>query len=419
MNVLLKKATIISASSPFHRQVKDILIVDGIITKINDSIDSDNAEIVSGADLHVSVGWMDIFSDFGEPGNEHRETLETGAAAAAAGGFTDVMLMPDTATAVSSKDRVEFLKQRSLTLPVNIHPIGTVTKNAEGLELAEMYDMHASGAVAFGDGRKSIQQSGILLKGLQYLAAKDAVLIQVPDDHSISNGGLMNEGISSTELGLPGNPSIAEEIMIARDISLLAYTCSKLHITGVSTKKSVELIIDTRKKGLQITCSVTPYHLTFCDEDLLNYDTNLKVNPPLRTRADMEALQDALRNGEIDCIAAHHAPQCSDDKVCEFEYAKNGMITLQTLYGTINSIVGDTEVLAKLLTEAPRNIFNLPIPEIKEGASACLTIFQPSTEYIFEESMIRSKSKNSPFIGKMMMGKVIGTVNKNKLYINE
>ncbi len=418
MNVLLKKATIISASSPFHRQVKDILIIDGIITEIKDSIDHKNEEIVSGKGLHVSIGWMDIFADFGEPGNEHRETLETGAAAAAAGGFTDVMLMPDAGSAVSSKDRVEFLKQRSVNLPVNIHPIGAVTKNAEGLELAEMYDMYASGAVAFSDGRKTIQQSGILLKGLQYLAAKNAVLIQVPDDKSISSGGLMNEGITSTELGLPGNPSIAEEIMVARDISLLAYTDSKLHITGLSTKKSLDLVNDAKKQGLQLSCSVTPYHLSFCDEDLANYDTNLKVNPPVRTRADMEALGDALRNGDIDCIASHHAPQCRDDKACEFEYAKSGMITLQTLYGTVNPIMGDTEALVKLLTEVPRNIFDIPLPQIKEGAAACLTLFEPATEYIFEESMIRSKSKNSPFIGKAMKGKPVGTIHKNKLLLN-
>jgi dihydroorotase len=415
MNVLLKKATIISASSPFHRQVKDILIIDGIIKEIKDSINHKDAEIVSGDSLHVSIGWMDIFADFGEPGNEHKETLETGSAAAAVGGFTDLMLMPDAGTAVSSKDRVEFLTQRSATLPINIHPIGTVTKNAEGNELAEMYDMHASGAVAFSDGRKSIQQSGILLKGLQYLAAKNAVLIQVPDDKSISSGGLMNEGITSTNLGLPGNPAIAEELMVARDISLLEYTDSKLHITGVSTEKSLGLITEAKKAGLQITCSVTPYHLVFCDEDLVNYDTNLKVNPPLRTRADMEALQQAFLNGDIDCIASHHAPQCSDDKVCEFEYAKNGMISLQTLFGAVNALDADPDELIKMLTENPRNIFGLDIPALKEGAAACLSLFEPATTYIFEENMIRSKSKNSPFVGKEMKGRVIGIINKNKL----
>lgn len=417
MNVLLKKVTIISASSPFHRQVKDILIIDGIIKEINDSVEHRDAQIISGRDMHVSIGWMDIFADFGEPGNEHKETLETGAAAAAAGGFTDVMLMPDTPNPVSAKDRVAFLIQRSASLAVNIHPIGTVTKNAEGTELAEMYDMHSSGAVAFGDGRKTIQQSGIILKGLQYLAAKEAVLIQVPDDTSISAGGLMNEGVESTRLGLPGNPAIAEELMVARDISLLGYTDSKLHISGLSTKKSLDLVTAAKKQGLNLTCSVTPYHLFFCDEDLSDYHTNLKVNPPLRTREDMKALQDGFKKGLIDCIASHHAPQCSDDKVCEFEYAKNGMIGLQTLYGAVNGFA-DEDLFIKMLTENPRNIFGLELPRIEEGAAACLTLYEPGTEYIFEENMILSGSKNSPFIGKKLKGKPVGIINENRMLLN-
>ena len=354
---------------------------------------------------------MDIFTDFAEPGTEHRETLETGAAAAAAGGFTDVLLIPNTVPALASKGQVEYIKQRSKDLPINIHPIASVTKNIEGDELAEMYDMHAGGAIAFSDGTRTIQQSGLLLKALQYAAAKNAVIIQLPDDRTISAGGLMNEGIVSTRAGLPGNPAIAEELMIARDISLLEYTGSKLHITGVSTKKGIEEIRSAKKKGLSVTCSVTPYHLTFCDEDAENYDTNFKVNPPLRTRADKEALQDALRNGDIDCIAGHHSPQCIDDKICEFEYAKNGMITLQSVFSAVNAVMQNTEDLVKIMSENPRDIFSLEVPEIKEGAHACLTLFEPATEYVFEESMIRSLSKNSPFIGKRVKGKVIGIIN--------
>ncbi len=419
MTVLIKKATIVCSSSPFHQQVKDILIVEGIIKEIADSISDENSEIVKGDNIHVSIGWMDIFADFAEPGNENRETLETGANAAAAGGFTDVMLLPDTNPTVSSKAQVEFLIQRSKHLPVNIYPIGSVTKNTEGAALTEMYDMFESGAVAFGDGRKCIQPSGIMMKALQYVSAKNAVIIQLPDDKSISEGGLMNEGIMSTKLGLPGNPTIAEELMIARDISLLQYTDARLHITGVSTKKSIDLINAAKKEGLQITCSVTPYHLFFCDEDLEQYDTNLKVNPPLRTRADMLAMQDALRLGDIDCIASHHTPQCADDKICEFEYAKNGMITLQTAYATTNNILNDTEVLVKMFTEKNRNIFNIDIPVIAEGENACLTIFSPTEEYVFEENTIVSKSKNSAFVGNKMKGKVIGIINKNKLVLNK
>ena len=419
MKFLIKKATIVSPPSIFHLQVKDILIVDGIIQQLSNNIAEENCEVISGNNLHISIGWMDIFADFAEPGNEHRETLETGANAAAAGGFTDVMLVPDTNPTVSSKAQVEFLIQRAKNLPINIYPIGSVTKNTEGKELTEMYDMFESGAIAFSDGRKSIQQSGILLKALQYVLAKNAVIIQVPDDKSISDAGLMNEGIVSTKLGLPGNPTVAEELMVARDIALLEYTDSHLHITGVSTKKSIDLINNAKKEGCQITCSVTPYHLFFCDEDLQQYDTNLKVNPPLRTRQDVAALQDALRLGDIDCIASHHTPQCADDKICEFEYAKNGMLTLQIVYATVNNILDDTEALVKMLTEKNRNIFNVDIPLLAEGEKACLTIFDPTEKYIFEESAILSKSKNCAFVGKEMKGKVIGIFNKGKMILNK
>ena len=418
MNALIKKATIICSSSPFHLQVKDVLVVDGIIKAIEDNISAENNQTVSGNNLHLSIGWMDIFADFAEPGNEHRETLESGANAAAAGGFTDIMLVPNTVPTVSSKAQIEFLVERAKALPVNIYPIGSVTKNAEGKELTEMYDMRNSGAVAFSDGKKSIQQSGLLLKALQYVSAKNDIIIQVPDDISISEGGLMNEGIMSTKLGLPGTPAIAEEMMIARDIALLNYTDSHLHITGVSTKKGIDLINNAKKEGLQVTCSVTPYHLFFSEEDLVDYDTNLKVNPPLRSREDVVALEDALRNGDINCIASHHSPQCADDKICEFEYAKNGMITLQTLYGTANAILKDTELLVKILSENNRNIFKLSIPKIEIDTPACITIFEPATNYIFEENDIISKSKNSAFIGKKMEGKVIGIINKNKLVLN-
>jgi dihydroorotase len=419
MNVLLQQVTIIAASSAYHKQVKDILIIDGVIKQISSNIFPNNYDVINGNDLHVSIGWMDIFADFAEPGNEHRETLESGANAAAAGGFTDVMVIPNTNPVVDSKAPIEFLIERSKQLPINIYPIGTITKNVEGSALSEMYDMHASGAVAFSDGTKSIQQAGVLLKALQYVAAKNATVIQIADDKSISDGGLMNEGVESTKLGLPGKAAIAEELMIARDIELLEYAQSKLHITGVSTQKGIALIVAAKKKGLQITCAVTPYHLIFSDKDLATYNTNLKVNPPLRTSADVQALQTALLAGEIDCIASHHAPYSWDEKVCEFEYAKNGMITLQTLYGTINGIMNDTEALVKILTENNRNIFDITKPIIEEGAKASLTIFEPNTEFIFDENMIVSKSKNSAFVGKVMKGKVIGIINKGKMVLNK
>jgi dihydroorotase len=206
--------------------------------------------------------------------------------------------------------------------------------------------------------------------------------------------------------------------MIKRDIELLKYTNSKLHITCLSTRKGIELVENAKKDGLKITASVTPYHCFFCDEDLEQYDTNLKVNPPLRKRADMMAVRESLIGGTIDCIASHHIPQHWDDKTCEFEYAKNGMIGLETLFGVVNGFENEIVRLIDKLTIAPRRIFNIEIPQIIEGAAACLTLFDKDQKYIFERSMIKSKSHNSPFIGKALKGKVIGIINKNKIVIN-
>lgn len=414
MKVLIKQAHIICQGSPHNNSVKDILISNGIIQEIDDHIEVAADHVVSHDNLHVSIGWMDVFAHFSDPGHEERESIASGAAAAAAGGFTDVMIIPNTNPVVSTKSQVEYINSKSAELPVTIHPIGAVTKNAEGKELAEMYDMHESGAVAFSDGLNSIQQANIMTKALQYVLANDKVIIQIPDEKSISAHGLVNEGIVSTKMGLPGKPAIAEELMIMRDIELLKYTGSKLHITGISTRKSVELIAAAKKAGLQITCSATPYHCYFSDEDLAGYDTNLKVNPPLRNQDDKTAIREALNNGTIDCIASHHIPLNWDDKTCEFEYAKYGMTGLENVFSVFNSIFINLEHLINNLTIHPRNIFGLPMPRIEENAEACLTLFQPEESYTFEASQIRSKARNNPFIGKQLEGKVVGIFNKGK-----
>lgn len=418
MKVLIKQARITDSSSPFHGQVKDILIEDDLVKQVSDQISADSAQVIAQENLHVSIGWMDVFASFPDPGYEHKESLESGSAAAAAGGFTDVMILPNSNPAISSKSQVEYVLAKAAGLPVHIYPIGSVTKNTEGKELTEMYDMHNSGAIAFGDGIQPVQSPGVLLKALQYVLPLNATVIQVPDDRSISKTGLMNEGIVSTRLGLPGKPAIAEELMIARDIELLKYTSSRLHFTGVSTKKGMEMIREAKAAGLQLSVSVTPYHVWFCDEDLVGYDTNLKVNPPLRKREDMTAIRDALFDGTVDCIASHHIPQHWDDKTCEFEYAKNGMIGLETVFGAINSYSTNLDKLIDMLTVSPRRLFGLHTGSIREGATACLTLFNPAAEFTFEESMIRSRSHNSAFIGKQLKGKVIGIINKQKVILN-
>ena len=418
MEILLRQVKVIDPSSPFHQQTIDILIENGFIKEIGQLNISTSQQInING--LHVSQGWLDVFSNFCDPGFEFKETLETGSNAAAAGGYTDVMILPNTSPIVHNKAGIEYIVQRSKDFATNIHPIAAVTKNTEGKELAEMYDMHQSGAVAFSDGTCPIQSSGLLLKALQYIKAIDKAIIQIPDDRSVNPSGLINEGIISTQLGLPGKPALAEELMIARDIELVKYTNSKIHFTGISTGKSVELIKQAKKQGLAVTCSVTPYHLFYTDEDLVGYDTNLKVNPPLRTKEDLQALKQGLMEGTIDCIATHHLPQDIDHKIVEFEYAHFGMVGLETSFGMIRTCCPELELgkTIELLSIKPRGIFDLQIDCINKNSKACLTLFLPDKKWTVDQ--LRSKSKNSPLLGIELNGKPVGIINKDKVFLNQ
>jgi dihydroorotase len=418
MDILLRQVRIIDPSSPFHLQETDIFIQNGKISAIGKT-DSHADQTIAMKGLCVSPGWTDLFSNFCDPGFEFRETLETGSNAAAAGGYTDVMILPNTSPVLHNKSAIEYIVQRSRQLPVTIHPIAAITKNNEGKELAEMYDMHQSGAVAFSDGTATIQSAGLLLKALQYLKAINRTIIQVPDDRSISASGLMNEGIVSTQMGLQGRPAIAEELMVARDIELARYTGSRIHITGISTAGSLALVQAAKAMGLAVSCSVTPYHLCFTDEDLLTYDTHLKLNPPLRTRADRDALRQGLRDGKIDCIASHHLPQDTDHKVVEFEYAQYGMIGLETAFAVVRTCVPELslEKMTELFSTNPRTIFDLPRPMIREQEPAVLSLYLPDEKWTVKDP--RSKSKNSPFIGKELTGKPLGIINKDKLLLTE
>lgn len=420
MHILLKNVKIIAPSSPLHGQQKDISIQNGIIQQVGNNLEDARATVISGDNLHVSAGWMDVFAHFCDPGQEHKEDLQSGIKAAATGGYTTVMIVPNTQPALHTKPQIEYVLSRTRHSAATVLPIGATTKNLEGTGLAEMYEMQQAGAVAFSDGLKPLQSPGLMLKALQYIKAFDGTLIQLPDDQSISAHGLMNEGIYSTQLGMPGKPALAEELIIQRDIELAKYTDSRIHFTGISTRKAVELIAAAKADGVKVTCSVTPYHLSLTDASLINYDTHLKVNPPLRTADDVKALQEAVLHGTIDCIATHHLPQDWDAKQVEFEYAKNGMIGLESTFGVLRQYLPQLplEQLINMLTTQPRKIFGLTQPVLQEGATANLTIFDPETNWQFTSAHIASRSKNSAYIGEQLKGKVYATVNGPVFHIN-
>jgi dihydroorotase len=420
MKILIRQTKIIDEQSPFNGLIKDILVDTNQIIAIADQINETADQIIESPDLCVSIGWVDTFSSFCDPGIEYKETLETGSASAAAGGFTQVFVLPNTDPVVDNKSQVSYIVQHSKSLPVSIHPIGAITKKIEGKDLAEMYDMKNNGAIAFSDGLSPVQTAGLFLKALLYVKAFEGVLIQIPIDKSIGSGGLINEGIISTQLGLPGIPAISEETIVKRDIDLARYTGSKLHITGVSTATSMDLISEAKNEGLNISCSVTPYQLHFCDEDLVNYDTNLKLNPPLRTRKDMLALRKAVQDGLVDCIASHHLPQNWDNKVCEFEYAKSGMIGLQTSFPAINAVLPDLteEQIVALFSSNARKIFAIPSTNINVGSQAELTLFSKSGLTTLTKANNKSKSANSAFLEKELKGKVLGILHKGIIITN-
>ncbi len=420
MTILLSQVKIADTRSPFNGLVKDILIKDHTIISITDHYKGEADQVIDSKNNIVTPGFVDPFVHFCDPGFEHRETLTTGSNAAIQGGFTTVFVIPNTTPVIDNKSQVTYIKQHSQDLPIHILPIGALSKKLEGKDLAEMIDMHSNGAVAFSDGLYPVQSTLLFLKALQYVKAFDGVVIQMPIDKSLGSLGLMNEGILSTKLGLPGIPAIAEELIISRDIELLKYTQSQLHITGVSTSKGIELIRAAKKEGLKITCSVTPYHLYFTEEDLKDYDTLLKVFPPLRTKLDQKALFKAIEDGTVDCISSHHMPQDWDAKTIEFENAKAGIASIETSFATIHQLFPKlTENrIAELFSINARSIFKLNNQGITEGANADLTWFSKTDSTLLSQKESKSKSANSPFWNIKLTGKITGSYSKGILHLN-
>ena len=416
MNVLIKSATILDDKSGFHNQTQDILVENGFITKIANSLKNPNKyPIIRLENLHVSSGWFDSSVSFGEPGFEERETISNGLEVASGSGFTDVALNSNTYPVIDSHSDISFVISKSLNATTKLHPIGALTNESKGINLAELFDMKAAGSIAFGDYKKPIKNPNLLKIALQYASNFNGVVHSFPHEAKVATKGVMNENITSTRLGLKGLPALAEELQIVRDLFILEYTGGKLHIPTISTKKSVELIRDAKSKKLDVSCSVAIHNLLYTDEKLIDFDTNFKVNPPLRLASDSEALIEGLKDGTIDMVTSDHNPINIEYKKIEFDYAKDGTIGLESAFGALNSLFS-TKKTIQLLTKGKER-FGVANSIINIGSLAQLSLFNPTKSYVFESKHIRSKSKNSLFVGTKLKGAVYGIIANNKTSI--
>src|SRR5690554_5377341 len=418
MNIIIKNARIINPFGAYNQQIKSIKISNGIINEIADDIAvSDNDLLVDIPNLHISYGWIDSSVSFGEPGYEERETIAHGLEVAAKSGFTHICLNPNTDPVIDNQAGVNLVLSKASGQASTLLPIGALTKNSEGIDMAEMFDMKNAGAVAFGDYKKSMENANLLKISLQYTQNFNARVIAYASDKNIKGKGVVNEGVVSTRLGLKGIPDLAEDIVVARNLYLLEYTGGKMHIPTISTQKSIELIKAAKAKGLDVTCSVAVHHLGLNDEVLNSFDTRYKVMPPLKDEITRKALIDAVLDNTIDCITTDHQPWDIEHKKLEFDLAKDGTIGLESAFGALQNILPLEVVIQKLL--GAYKIFTHIEPKIDINSQANLTLFNPDENYTFTTENILSKSKNSAFLQQKMKGKALGTINNNILTINE
>jgi len=425
-NLLIKNC--IPAGENFDgKSKKDIRIQDGEIAEITEEISAaDGEEIFDANGAFISGGWMDMHVHFREPGFEHKETVETGCRSAAFGGFTEVACMPNTKPATHTRDVVEFIKKKAEKEAVDVHPIGCVTKDRAGKSIAEMSDMKAGGAVAFSDDGDPVYNSQVMRVALEYSSMLGVPVINHEEDLELSRPGHMNEGVVSTKLGLEGTPGIAEETMIARDILIAGFTGGHIHVAHISTRKAVDLVRKAKEEGVNVTTEVCAHHFDLTDEEIdkRHFDTNVKMHPPLRTRDDVDAMIEGLADGTIDVICTDHAPHAIEEKEVEFIYAPNGITGLDTAWSITNmrllkpGKLTMEQILEKLVVN-PRKILNLKVPAIKVGEKANLTIFNTDEEWTYSDKEVRSKSKNSPYLGDTLTGRATAIYNRGRFVENK
>jgi len=410
MKILLKSVKIIDKNSAYHQKKLDVLIEDGIIKEIKKELQVQANKVIDIDNLHISRGWFDSSISFGEPGFEERETIKNGLDTAAKSGFTALALNPNTFPVIDNNGAVTSVKSKAANHPVSLYPTGALSIKSEGVDLAELYDMQQGGAIAFGDYKKAIRNPNLLKIALQYAQNFNGLVQSYPQEDRIAGKGMVNEEKNSTSLGLKGIPNLAEELQITRDLYLLEYTGGKLHIPTISTKKSVALIREAKKKNLNVSCSVAIHNLIFTDDRLQDFDTNAKVLPPLRTKEDIKALVKGVKEGTIDMVTCDHSPVDIENKKVEFDNAAYGSIGLESAFGALNTLFSTEEVI-EILTRG-KDKFGLKNEEIEVGHPANLSLFLPKEDYKFNESHIFSTSKNSIFKGHQLRGKALGIITK-------
>jgi dihydroorotase len=423
MKTLIRSVRIVNKNSPFNGQVKDLLILDGKIKEIGSGLVAEDAQVIEAEGLSVSVGWVDMRVASRDPGFEHKEDLESVRVAAARGGFTEIVLLPNTEPVVHSKDTLNYIRQSARGGLVQLHVAAAVTRKADGVDFTEMIDLHEAGAIAFTDGVHAVQNADLFLKTILYLQPINALLMNRPEDRQLSLYGQMHEGVTSTLIGMKGIPSLAEEMMLTRDLKLLEYALEKslykpgapaLHVSLISTKEAVNLIREAKSKGLPVSCDIAAHQLAFLDSDLLDFDTNLKVDPPFRSAEDAAAIRKGLADGTVDAIVSDHSPHDEESKNLEFDHADFGMTGLETAFSlsVMYSGLSIDDIVEKLTTH-PRYILRLEQKNIEQDAAANLTFFNAETEWVYTKSY--SKSKNTPFLGKSLKGGVHGVMNNGRL----
>lgn len=416
MNLLVKNVIIADPQSSFNKQECDVRVVDGLIQNIGKLTPKAEESVFEAAGAFLSPGFFDLNCVAGDPGFETKEDILTLTEAAKAGGFTGVALLPQANPVVQSKSQVEYIINKAKNNLVDVLPIGAISQNREAKELAELFDMQQAGAVAFSDGDKALQDDGFMSRALQYAKGFDALLMVYPENKSIAGKSQINESKNSVLLGMKGLPALAEEMHIARDIFLATYNETKIHISNISTAGSVALIRKAKKDGVQVSCDVTAHHLVFTEELLADFDSNYKVKPPLRGKADVKALIAGLKDGTIDAITSQHRPEEIEFKNVEFEIAHYGIIALQTVLPLLLRSGLDIGLIAEKLAINPRKLLNLAIPVIAEGEKANFTIINPTEKWLYNAKTNFSKSANSPLLGTELTGKVILVYNNNQIF---